>query len=229
MNSSGSGSENGTFFEDAKFGQFYNGTAFNGTGFNGTGNGTASGAAEETVKLVATSVYTPFVYGAVLLVSLVFFARWYRGEQIKQLQELGSIFDEHDARDLYYELQATEKVHEKVLKAALLNRGAESVRRSFKMKELAPQVESLYKSGSVGEEYWKRFQTELKLIELEFKECLMEAEQLQPGWAQLYVALCQEICFNQAMQRRYHSILDRKNVCIEEWELNIDDTGRLKQ
>lgn len=119
------------------------------------------------------------------------------------------------------------KVHDKVLKAALLNRGAENIRRSFKLKELAPQVELLYKNGSIGEDYWKSFQTEIKVTEAEVKECIIEAENLQPGWPQLFLQLCQEICFNQALQRRYNSILERKNTCIKEWDLDIDGDGHM--
>ncbi|EGA59720.1 Sec66p [Saccharomyces cerevisiae FostersB] len=124
-------------------------------------------------------------------------------------------------------MSENEKIHEKVLKAALLNRGAESVRRSLKLKELAPQINLLYKNGSIGEDYWKRFETEVKLIELEFKDTLQEAERLQPGWVQLFVMVCKEICFNQALSRRYQSILKRKEVCIKEWELKINNDGRL--
>lgn len=151
-------------------------------------------------------------------------------EAAKKISEQPSIFDENDAHDLYFqikEMSENEKIHEKVLKAALLNRGAESVRRSLKLKELAPQINLLYKNGSIGEDYWKRFETEVKLIELEFKDTLQEAERLQPGWVQLFVMVCKEICFNQALSRRYQSILKRKEVCIKEWELKINNDGRL--
>ena len=55
------------------------------------------------------------------------------------MAELPSIFDENEARKLYFEVkQMSEEqtVHEKVIKALLLNRGAEAIRRSFKLKEL---------------------------------------------------------------------------------------------
>lgn len=216
---------NGTFTEGA----FNNGTFNNGTFFNGTFN-----AEENATKIVPTSFSTPFIYGAILLISLFFFSRYYKQSQIRKLQQLKSIFDENTAKDLYYEIKDMQelnevKIHEKVIKAALLNRGAEAIRRSFKMKELAPLVETIYKNGSVGEEYWKRFQTEVKLIEVEFKECIQEAELLQPGWAQLFVGLCQEICFNQALRRRYASILARRDTCTKEWDLQLDDNGRLKK
>lgn len=187
---------------------------------------------EEKVETKIVSVYTPLIYGAVLIIYLMIFASQYRKRRIKALTELPSIFDENDARALYFQvkqLSEEQSVHEKVIKALLLNRGAEAVRRSFKLKELEPQVDILYKNGSIGEEYWQRYQNEVKLAEVEFKEALQDAESLQAGWAQIYVALCKEICFNQALSRRYKSIFKRKQVCIKEWELKLNDDGRLIQ
>lgn len=188
--------------------------------------------AEEHVETKIVSVYTPIIYGALLIIYLMIFASQYRKRRIKKMTELPSIFDENEARKLYFEVkQMSEEqtVHEKVIKALLLNRGAEAIRRSFKLKELEPQINMLYKSGSIGEDYWQRYQNEVKLAEVEFKETMMEAENLQQGWAQLFVALCKEICFNQALTRRYNSIFKRKEVCIKEWELKIDGNGRLIQ
>lgn len=217
-------------------------SGFNHTGYNhteGSGFEGAEAAGENIVKSV--SVYTPLIYCAILIISLVVFGSQYRKRQIKKLTQLKSIFDEHEARDLYLELKSMQeealetikeggkanKIHEKVLKAALLNRGAEAIRRSFKLKELAPQVEINYKTGSVGENYWQRYQNEVKLIELEFKETIQEAEALQPGWSQMFVVVAKEICFNQALARRYNSIAKRREVAIEEWDLKLDNEGRL--
>ncbi|CCF59842.1 hypothetical protein KAFR_0I00610 [Kazachstania africana CBS 2517] len=208
-------------------------STFNGT-FNGSNNTYSNGTFfefnEEKVETIPLSFYTPFVYAAIVVISLWIFSMYHKRDQIKKMSELASIFDEHDARDLYFEVKEMadeKKVHEKVIKAALLNRGAEAIRRSFKLKEMAPQIEVLYKNGSVGDEYWQRYQTEIKLNEVEFKETIQEAESLQSGWAQNFVVLCREICFNQALMRRYQSILKRKQVCISEWELNIANDGRL--
>ena len=192
---------NGTY-SNSTYEDTFNGTHSNGTFF--TDEETAN-----EVPLPSVSFYTPIIYTAILLISLLIFASQYKKRQIKKRTALPSIFDEDDARDLYLEIKKiseTENVHEKVLKAALLNRGAEAIRRSLKLKELEPQIELIYKNGSVGEEYWQRFQNEVKLVDLEFKQCLMEAESLQAGWVQLFVGNCREICFNQAMTRRYDAI-----------------------
>lgn len=185
-----------------------------------------------TVETKPVSFYTPLVYVSILVISLVVFASHYRKKMVKELSTLPSMFDESVARDLHYELKhlnesGETKVHEKVLKAALLNRGAEAIRRTLKLKESEPQVTMLYKNGCVGEEYWKRYQNEVKLVDLEFKECIQEAEAMQPGWRQLFVAVSKEICFNQALKRRYQAILVRKDVFAEQWQLKFDDSGKL--
>lgn len=199
----------------------FNNSTFNNTFFEDSFEG-------EDVKVI--SFYTPLVYVSILIISLMIFASQYRKRQIAKMSRLPSLFDEHQARDLYKDikqLESTEKVHEKVLKGALLNRGAEAVRRTIKLKEIAPQIEILYKNGSIGEDYWQRYQTEIKLVDLEFKECIQEAEILKPGWAQLFVTVCKEICFNQALRRRYNAIDKRKQESIRQWALNLDNNGRL--
>ncbi|SCU91989.1 LAMI_0E08240g1_1 [Lachancea mirantina] len=206
--------------------------SFNETFDSDSFNKTNGDTFEPISETKSVSFYTPMVYVSILLISLVIFASRYRRKTIKELSELPSMFDESVARDLYFEIQGLaetgeSKVHEKVVKAALLNRGAEAIRRTLKLKESEPQITVLYKNGSVGEEYWKRYQNEVKLTELEFKECIQEAEKLQPGWAQLFVAISKEICFNQAMARRYESILTRKEVNINQWALKLDDNGKL--
>ncbi|AMD19645.1 HCL506Wp [Eremothecium sinecaudum] len=176
------------------------------------------------------SVYTPLIYVSILIISLIVFANKYRKKKLEERSQLPSIFDEHNARDLYFELKElseTEKVHEKVMKAALLNRGAEAIRRTIKLKEFSPQMEILYKNGSVSEEYWQRYQNEMKLVDHEFKQCLQESENLQPGWPQLFVTVAKEICFNQALQKRYDFILTKRDNIIKQWELKLDDNGKL--
>ncbi|CAG62589.1 uncharacterized protein GVI51_M06083 [Nakaseomyces glabratus] len=211
-----------------------NGTQFenNGTRFdNGThGNGTFF--EEPQVEMKAVSFYTPLLYVSLLVISLFIFASQYRKNKIKKISELPSIFDESDAKDLYMDLlklqkSGDKKIHEKVLKAGLLNRCAEAIRRSLKLKEMAPQVEILYKNGSIGDDYWQRYQTEVKLVDVEFKECIQESERLQPGWVPTFVPLAREICLNQALSRRYNAIATRREVCIEEWGLKLDKDGKL--
>lgn len=218
---------NNTYTDNSTFNGTFNGT-FNSTYSNST-NGTFTGA-EEKVETIPISFYTPIIYAVILIVSLMIFSRRYKANRIRKLAEQPEIFDEHEAKELYFELQelsTTEKIHEKVLKAALLNRGAEAIRRTLKLKELTPQIELMYKNGSVGEDYWERFQAETKFVEVEFRDTIQEAENLQPGWPKMFAALCQEICFNQALSRRYQSILKRKEVCIEEWDLKINSDGTL--
>ncbi|SCU87203.1 LAME_0D09164g1_1 [Lachancea meyersii CBS 8951] len=202
--------------------------SFNNTQYNSTFAEDDAG----TVEMKAVSFYTPLIYVSILVISLTVFASHYRKKTVKELSELPSMFDESVARDLYFELKQMNdtgdaKVHEKVLKAALLNRGAEAIRRTLKLKESEPQVTMLYKNGCVGEEYWKRYQNEVKLVDLEFKDAIQEAERLQPGWPQLYVAVSKEICFNQALKRRFQAILLRKEVFSEQWQLKFDSTGKL--
>ncbi|KAL6945025.1 hypothetical protein ACO0QE_002468 [Hanseniaspora vineae] len=186
-------------------------------------NSTFEETFEEAAKASAAnlkskiSVYTPFIYLAIVIISLYVFSSKYRKRELVKKATLPSIFEDDEPRQLYYEIKALKqdpehKVHDKVLQAALLNRGAEAIRRTFKLKESQPQLEILFKMGVMGDEYHERCEREMKLTDLEFKECVQEAETMQPGFAQNFVNLSREICFNEALRRRYNSIEIRKQV-----------------
>jgi len=180
-------------------------------------------AAKESAQTLKSqvSVYTPFVYLFIVIISLYIFSSRYRKKALLEKSTWPSIFEDDEARELYYEIKALKqdpenKIHDKVLQAALLNRGAEALRRTFKLKESEPQLEILYKMGAMGDEYHERCERETKLTDLEFKECIQEAEMIQQGFAQNFVALSREICFNEALRRRYSSIEIRKQMFKEQ-------------
>lgn len=174
------------------------------------------------------SVYTPLAYLAVLSSALFVFARYYRSKRIVHLTTQKPFFPENLPKQIYFQLKTQDpKPNDQVLKAALLQRGAESIRRTIKLKEVAPQITQLYQRGSIGDELWERFQNASKLEELEIQEIVAETELYKKGWIQKFVPLLQEICFNEALRRRYEAIENRKLDLLENWGIAVSDDGKL--
>ncbi|ODQ79824.1 hypothetical protein BABINDRAFT_161512 [Babjeviella inositovora NRRL Y-12698] len=123
---------------------------------------------------------------------------------------MDSIFTENLSKRMYLDLkQLEQKVNDKVLKAALMRRGAESIRRTLKLREITPHFLALYQQGSIGDELFKNFEIHSRLQEEELKEVAMEAESIQQGWATTFFPIVQEICFNEALRRRLNVLDDR--------------------
>lgn len=195
---------------------------------NFTNSTTEEPIIEEVVSKI--SVFTPLIYLAILITALVVFSNVYRSRRLKEFTQRKAFFGENIPKKIYLQLLALsneEKVNEKVLKAALLRRGAESIRRTIKLKEVTPFVTALYQKGSIGDEVWQRFQTAQKLEELEIQEIVRETEKYKKGWVQKFVPLLQEICFNEALRRRYASINIRNLELLKKWEIEVKEDGTL--
>lgn len=216
--------------ESSAFGANF--TDFNSTGsqFNSTGgqfNNTAFNATSQATK-VRISVYTPVIYMSVLLLLLVIFSIVYRRRKLNELRSMPSLFRENRAKEMYLQLknQKDPKVNEKLLKTALIRRGAEAIKRMLKLKECEVYINLLYLKGLVGDEDHERLKIEKKVEEVELRELAMEAETYKKGWSQSFFAVCQEAALNEALRRRLNSEDDRIDELKNEWsvtEMKIGD------
>ncbi|KAH3670658.1 hypothetical protein OGAPHI_001173 [Ogataea philodendri] len=156
----------------------------------------------------SVSVYIPILYVAVLLTTLVLFSIAHRRKKLDKLVSMRPIFAENYQKEMYLQLKnATEpKVNDKVLKAALIRRGAEAIRRMIKLKEIQQYVKVLYQKGSIGDDVYESFNLQSKLQELELNELAAEAESYKKGWAQTFFPVCQEVTINEALRRRLNSL-----------------------
>lgn len=138
-----------------------------------------------------------------------------------------TLFSENHAQNLYEFLKeqynnpnanSDTKPHLKVMKAALLRRGAEAIRRSLKLKENEPIFNRLYQEGHIGDATFKSFAILTKLQEIEIRDIVIEVENMKKGWTQQFFATCQEICFNEALRRRLNALDERHATLAELWE-----------
>ncbi|KAL7664271.1 Translocation protein SEC66 [[Candida] zeylanoides] len=192
---------------------------------------------ETTEKVIKVSVLTPLIYVGAVMTCFVVFVVIHRRRKLAKLAHMEPIFAENYPLSLYLFLkqQYTDpnvakesKPHERVMKAALLRRGVEAIRRSLKLKEVEPSYNRLYQEGLIGDETFKNFQFQAKFQELEIKEIVQECESYKKGWVQQFFPVAQEICFNEALRRRLSAMDERSKTLCEQWQLLAAQSEREK-
>lgn len=185
---------------------------------------------------ISISMKTPLLYLGILIITLVVFSIYHRRTKIKSLQKLTSsalfhpqyelttttVEEESKIESITPTTDSTPAIlyndlkqlgaHEKMLKCALIERAAESLRRIIKLKETEPSIMLLYTRGLIGDESFKRFKMQSKLQDAEMMEIAKEAESFKQGWSRLIFANAQDVMMNQALRRRVNAVDDRKDV-----------------
>lgn len=180
----------------------------------------------EPITQIKVSIYTPLIYVGVLLSAFAVFSVLYRRNKISKLAQVEPLFGENHLLTLYGFLKdqytnpdasKDQKPHEKVMKAALLRRAVEAIRRSLKLKENEPVFTKLYQDGLIGDEVFQNFALQAKFQELELKEIVAEVEGFKQGWSATFFPVAQEICFNEALRRRLNAMDERSKTLSMLW------------
>jgi translocation protein SEC66 len=157
---------------------------------NSSSNSTYEGwQSQQPPKSFWTNLTLPVLYLTILIGSLYTFSSLYRKRQVSKASKLEPWFPAHNQRDIYLSLlhldpaEASEggdgekklsKVPDSVLKAALLQRALEDIRRIVQLRTAKPALQTLLQRGSVGEELWQRFLRAEKEMEEEVKDVVTE-------------------------------------------------------
>ncbi|KAF1817970.1 uncharacterized protein K489DRAFT_391440 [Dissoconium aciculare CBS 342.82] len=172
----------------------------------------------------------PVLYLTILIGSLATFSSLYRRRQIAKAAQLESWFPPHRARDLYLSLlhidpaeasseseQKITQVPDSLLKAALLRRALEDIRRIVQLRGSKQALQNLVQRGSVGDELWQRFQRAEQEMEAEVKDVAQEAEALVPGWGQVIFQSANEFNQHNLLRERIFELKDKKEADIAWW------------
>lgn len=97
-------------------------------------------------------------------------------------------FGTNEAREQYIALLSSETaVPEVHLKAALLRRAMEAVRRMSQLQTEKPALQQLMRQGAVGDDLWQHFQVAEQQEMAELQEIVAEANTYVQGWGQYVV------------------------------------------
>lgn len=186
---------------------------------------------EAEQQIIRISIYTPLIYVAVMTTAFVAFSIYYRRRRLSKLIDVEPFFGPNYSlelysavKDRYYDKQLPKEGRppEKVVKAALLRRAVEAIRRSLKLKENEPVFNKLYQEGLIGDDLFKQYEFQNKVQQLELKEIVDECQQFSKEWPATFFPVAQEICYNEALRRRLHSMDDRSESLSELWNYYVE-------
>ncbi|KAI9371921.1 Pre protein translocase subunit Sec66-domain-containing protein [Aspergillus egyptiacus] len=162
------------------------------------------------------SLAVPFAYLSILIGSLATFSSLYRKRKARKATSLEPWFPPHLQRDIYFSLlhldppatapakgeKKPPAVPESVLKAALLRRAQEDIRRVMALRSQKQALAMLLQRGSVGDDLWQRFLRAEKEMEGEVRDVVSEANAYVPGWGQTIFQTANEIVNNANLRER---------------------------
>lgn len=144
---------------------------------------------QQAPKSFWTNLTLPVLYLTIVIGSLYAFSSLYRKRQVSKAANLEPWFPPHRQRDIYLSLlhldpaeasdggdgeKKLKQVPDSVLKAALLRRAVEDIKRIVQLRTSKDALQRLLQRGSVGEELWQRFQRAEKEMEDEVKDVVNE-------------------------------------------------------
>ncbi|QBM88763.1 translocation protein SEC66 [Metschnikowia aff. pulcherrima] len=186
---------------------------------------------EKVEQVLRISVYTPLVYVGVMVTAFAIFSVLYRRHRLRKLIGVEPLFAHNHALDLYtavkdkyYDKLAPkdERPPEKAVKAALLRRAVEAIRRSLKLKENEVVFNRLYQEGLIGDDVFQQFVLQNKVQQAELSDIVQESRQFSAQWPEAFFPVAQEICFNEALRRRLNAMDDRSESLLEMWNYYVD-------
>ncbi|KAI2640462.1 Sec62/63 complex, subunit Sec66 [Hypomontagnella submonticulosa] len=173
------------------------------------------------------SLALPFAYISVLGGSLYTFSTIYRKRKASENANLEPWFPPHLQRNIYLTLLHMEpeagqekapKVPDSVIRAALLRRAVEDIRRIFQIRTSKQALNTLLQRGSVGDDLNQRFLRAEREIQEELKDVMSEANALAPGWGQTIFQSANEIFYNTQLRADLEEIESRAAADKEWWE-----------
>ncbi|KAK4954499.1 Translocation protein S66 [Elasticomyces elasticus] len=210
-------------------------STFNST-FNSTNtNGTFSDLPPLPKKSFWTNLLLPTLYLIIVIGSLYTFSSTYRKRQLAKAAKLEPWFPSHRQRDIYLSLlhldpseqvdagekalsKLPDKVPDSVLKAALLQRALEDIKRIVQLRQAKPALQTLLQRGSVGDDLWKRFLTAEQEMEAEVKDVVNEANAFSDNWGQVIFQSANEMNQNLLIKQRLAEIQETLQAEKAWWE-----------
>ncbi|KIW92067.1 uncharacterized protein Z519_07050 [Cladophialophora bantiana CBS 173.52] len=184
------------------------------------------------MRFLSLSLLIPIAYLSILIGSMATFSHLYRQRQVKKKLRLAPYFPAHTTRNIYLSLlhlqdDGNTKVPDSVLRAALLARACDDIRRIMEIRVRKPALAALLQRGVVGDEIFQRLQRAEQELELEIKDVVAEANALSgsggpngtPGtWGHHIFQSANEMVQNQILRDKLDAIRKTLPGEKERWE-----------
>lgn len=174
------------------------------------------------------SVFVPILYLAVLIGGLSTFSYFYRRRKPVPVSQLDAWFPPNTARDVYFSLLAAqETVPDGLLKAALLVRAVEDIKRLQTLQIRKQALNNLMQRGGAGDDLLVRFTQLEEEMKAEVMDVASEAQALQDGWNQIIFQTANEMYLNDLHRQKLAKIMEDAKRVREEVERE-GDAGRVR-
>lgn len=173
------------------------------------------------------SLSIPFAYLGILVGSLAIFSSLNSKRKAAKSLSLEPWFPSHLQRDIYLSLLHLEPepgkdkppaVPDGILKAALLQRANEDIKRILEVRNAKQALSNLLQRGSVGDDLWQRYLRAEKEIEVELRDVVEEANALQANWGQTIFQSANEMHHNAALRAKLSEIQAKGKRDREWWD-----------
>jgi len=155
------------------------------------------------------SLIAPITYIAVLIGSLAVFSSLYRKRKAAKAASLEPWFGPHTPRDIYLSLlhlEGNKQVPDTVLKAALMLRAKENIKRLMVLRQSKQSLQTLLQKGCVGDDLWTRFTAAEAEMEEELRDVVMEANAYKEGWGQIIFQTANEMVNHDRIRERAETV-----------------------
>ncbi|RCH94123.1 translocation protein S66, partial [Rhizopus stolonifer] len=130
-----------------------------------------------------SSLLLPTIYLGGCIAAMSAFSYVYR--RATMIQSYEAWFPINTQKEEYITLlNCDPAVPEHHLRAALLRRAMEAVRRLVQVQQEKPALQQLMKTGSIGDDLWREFNVAEQEITAELQEIAVEANTFKENWGQ---------------------------------------------
>ena len=196
------------------------------------------------------SVFVPILYLAVLIGSLGTFSYFYRRRKLTadSKPQLDDWFPPNHARDIYFSLMSKPEFADaqnppvatsseeaqayaaarttwsktQLLKAALLMRAYEDIKRLNELNARKQALHNLVQAGRASDELWRRMLTAEEELKQELMDVVNEAGALQEGWGQIIFATANEMQLNNDIRDRLEGLVSVAQQTRKEYMADAD-------
>ena len=179
------------------------------------------------------SLLMPIAYLGILIASLATFSSLYRQRKLRSKQSLAPYFPPHISRNIYLSLlhlpdsdPSAAKVPESVLRAALLSRAVEDIRRIVEIRTRKAPLQQLLTKGVVGDNIWQRLLRAEQEMELEVRDVVNEANGLVANWGNVIFQSANEMMNNAMLRTKLRAIEATVPVEKTAWEKTREKARR---
>ncbi|KAI7861058.1 Sec62/63 complex, subunit Sec66 [Circinella umbellata] len=158
------------------------------------------------------SLALPALYLGGCIAAMSVFSFVYR--RVTGIKTVEPWFSENNEKEQYIILLNAEKpVPEHHLRAALLRRAMEAVRRLVHIQQEKPALQQLMRMGSIGDDLWRDFSVAEQQTMMELQEISQEANTYKSNWGQTIFSTAA-----QMLEHEKQKVLQKEMKAVKEAE-----------